>query len=355
MDPTDVLRTLWQQRWYVLPAVLLALAAAAYVYGFAPRSYEVTSTYALVNPAVPTAEELERDPALAALNADNPYLRSADTNLITDALIARLGAASTVKQLQADGVGTDYGVGPGVGGNGFVVDITGVGPTPGAAIATTAAVGTVLEAELDDLQRVNGADDRYLFTPLLLAPPDDATEQFSSRLRAVIVVLLGGAVLVFAAASLGRWRTGVRARRTEARAAADEGAGRAGDPGAAARAGAVGAAGAAAARPARTRGAKRAPVASGGSRAGGAGRTTGPRAAAGPPGAPPEQDPAAPDPAAARRPEPAREPGTARESAPEPEPGPEPRPATDRAEPARAARTPGTARRTGLPTAKRRG
>jgi hypothetical protein len=339
VDPTDVLRTLWQQRWYVLPALLLALAAAAYVYGFAPRSYEVTSTYALVNPAVPTAEELERDPALAALNADNPYLRSADTNLITDALIARLGAASTVKQLQADGVGTDYGVGPGVGGNGFVVDITGVGPTPGAAIATTAAVGTVLEAELDDLQRVNGADDRYLFTPLLLAPPDDATEQFSSRLRAVIVVLLGGAVLVFAAASLGRWRTGVRARRTEARAAAaDAGAGHAGDPGAAARAGA---AGAAAARPARTRGAKRAPVASAGSRAGGAGRTAGPRAATEPPGVAAEQGTAAPDPAAARRPEPARE--------------PEPEPTTDPAQPARAARTPGTTRRTGLPTAKRRG
>jgi hypothetical protein len=230
VDPTDVLRTLWQQRWYVLPAVLLSLAAAAYVYGFAPRSYEATSTYALVNPAVPTSEELERDPALAALNGDNPYLRSADTNLITDALIARLGAASTVEQLEADGVGTDYGVGPGVGGNGFVVDITGVGPTPEAAVATTTAVGTVLEAELEDLQRVNGADDRYLFTPLLLAPPDDATEQFSSRLRAVIVVLLGGAVLVFGAASLGRWRSGTRARRAQARAAdaADHAGGAAG-------------------------------------------------------------------------------------------------------------------------------
>ncbi|MCG7288068.1 hypothetical protein MHY85_19090 [Cellulomonas sp. ACRRI] len=230
MDPTDVLRTLWQQRWYVLPALLLTLAAAAYVYGFAPRSYEATSTYALVNPAVPTTEELERDPALAALNGDNPYLRSADTNLITDAVIARLGSASTVRQLEADGVGTDYGVGPGVGGTGFVVDITGVGPTPEAAIATATAVGTVLAAELEDLQRVNGADDRYLFTPLLLTPPDDATEQFSSRLRAVIIVLLGGAVLVFGAASLGRWRSGARAQRAAARAAD---AGSPGGPGAA--------------------------------------------------------------------------------------------------------------------------
>jgi len=314
VDPTDVLRTLWQQRWYVLPAMVVALAAAGYVYGFAPRSYEVTSTYALVNPAVPTAEELERDPALAALNADNPYLRSADTNLITDALIARLGAASTVERLQADGVGTDYGVGPGVGGNGFVVDITGVGPTPEAAVATTAAVGTVLERELDDLQRVNGADDRYLFTPLLLAPPDDATEQFSSRLRAVIVVLLGGAVLVFAAASLGRWRSGARARRAAERAAPQGADGHAGDPGAGARAGAV------AARPGTTRGGKRAPVRSTGAGGGGTARARSSRTATA-----------------------ARPPGPADEAAPDPAP------AAD--EPARGA----GAGRTGLPTAKRRG
>ncbi|WP_282944242.1 chain-length determining protein [Cellulomonas endometrii] len=200
MDPTDVLRVLWQQRRYVLPAVLVALAAVAYVYQLAPRTYESTATYALVNPAVPTEEELEADPELAAVDNDNPYLRSADTNLVTDALIARLTAESTVAALEAAGVGTDYGVGPGVGGNGFVVDITGVGSTPEESVATTTAIGAVLATELRALQQVNGADDRYLFTAIPLATPDGATEQFSSRLRAVIVVLLGGGVLVFAAA-----------------------------------------------------------------------------------------------------------------------------------------------------------
>jgi hypothetical protein len=223
MDPADVLRVLWQQRRYVVPALLLALVAVAYVYQLAPRTYESTATYALVNPAVPTEEELEADPELAALNNDNPYLRSADTNLVTDALIARLSAESTVEALQAEGIGTDYGVGPGVGGNGFVVDITGVGPTPEESVATTTAVGEILARELRDLQKVNGADDRYLFTPLPLASPDGATEQFSSRLRAVIVVLLGGAVLVFAAASLGRYRQLARARAREAAPPPDAG------------------------------------------------------------------------------------------------------------------------------------
>lgn len=211
MDPTDVLRVLWRQRWYVLPALLLTLAAAAYVYQLAPRTYETTGTYALVNPAVPTEEQLDDDPELAALSSDNPYLRSADPNLIADAVIARLGAEDTVGRLAAAGIGTDYGVGPGATGNGFVVDITGVGPTPAEAIATADAVGTILVQELHDLQKVNDADDRYLFTAIELAAPDAATEQFSSRLRAVIVVLLGGAVLVFGAASLGRYRSRDRA------------------------------------------------------------------------------------------------------------------------------------------------
>lgn len=224
MDPTDVLRVLWQQRRYVLPAVLVALVAVAYVYQLAPRTYESTATYALVNPAVPTEEELEADPELAAVDNDNPYLRSADTNLVTDALIARLTAESTVAALEAAGVGTDYGVGPGVGGNGFVVDITGVGSSPEESVATTTAVGAVLTTELRALQQVNGADDRYLFTAIPLATPDGATEQFSSRLRAVIVVLLGGGVLVFAAASFGRYR---QLARDRARAAnpPDESAG----------------------------------------------------------------------------------------------------------------------------------
>ncbi|GAA2723938.1 chain-length determining protein [Cellulomonas aerilata] len=213
MDPTEVLRVLWRQRWYVAPAVLVALVAAAYVFQLAPRSYQSTGTYALVNPNVPSSQELEADPDLAALNGDNPYLRSADTNLVTDALMARLGTESTLRHLEAAGVGTEFAVGPGVGGNGFVVDVTGVGPTPAESIATTAAVGTVLEDELRELQTVHGADDRFLFTPLVLAEPESATEQFSSRLRATIVVLLGGGVLVFGAASLGRYRETSRSGR----------------------------------------------------------------------------------------------------------------------------------------------
>lgn len=220
MDPTDVLKALWQQCWYVLPALLIALTAAGYVYQFAPRSYESTATYALVNPAVPTLEELKADPALAALNADNPYLRSADANLVTDALLVQLNAKPTAETLKAAGVGAEYRAALGEGGNGFVVDITGIAATPDGAIATASAIGTILEQKLREQQKVNGADDLYLFTPLELAAPTSATEQFSSRLRSVIMVLIAGAVLVFAAASLGRFRGKHRMRKASRRAEA---------------------------------------------------------------------------------------------------------------------------------------
>lgn len=218
MDPTDVMSTMWRHRWYVLPALLVAVVAAVYVFQFGPREYESRMSYAFVNPRVPTEAEIELNPQLGNLNADNPYLRSSDANLIVDAVTTRLGASTTEQRLTDAGLGPDYGVGLGAGGNGFILDIVGVGETPATSVETTLMLGTILEEELRALQTVNGADERYLFTPLVIAEPDSVTEKFSSRLRAVIMVLIGGAVLVAGAVSLGRFTeerwTRRRARRS---------------------------------------------------------------------------------------------------------------------------------------------
>jgi hypothetical protein len=34
MDPVDVLRTLWKERYWALPVVLLTMVAGCYAYGF---------------------------------------------------------------------------------------------------------------------------------------------------------------------------------------------------------------------------------------------------------------------------------------------------------------------------------
>jgi hypothetical protein len=207
MDPVAVLMTVWRHRRYAAPAVVISVVAVLYVLGFAPRSYEATASYALVNPQVPTESEMLDDPALRELDNDNPYLRSSDPNLIADALITRLNASGTGERLKRLGAaGAEHSVAPGVGGNGFVIDIRTTGTTPDGAVLASEHLGTVLEDELRALQTINGASERFLFTPLVIAAPDGATERLSSRLRAATIALLGGCVLVFGAVSLGRAR-----------------------------------------------------------------------------------------------------------------------------------------------------
>jgi hypothetical protein len=216
MDPFALLRTAWRQRWFALPAIIIAIAAAVYVYVEGPRVYESTQSYALANPKVPTEKEIDADPALLDLNSDNPYLRSSDPNLVANVVITRLNSQETSARLEAQGLSTDYTVTPGALGGGLVVSITASGSTPGESLATVDWVGSLLEEYLHEVQTVNGADDRYLFTSIVVAAPSEPTEQFSSRLRTVIVVAAVGVALVFGAVSMGTWVTaGKRKRATQ--------------------------------------------------------------------------------------------------------------------------------------------
>ena len=61
-----------------------------------------------------------------------------------------------------------------------------------------------MQQDLKQIQTVNGAADRFLFTTVVVTPPDNAIEQFSSRLRSLIVVVVGGLVLTFGAVSAAR-------------------------------------------------------------------------------------------------------------------------------------------------------
>lgn len=214
MDPIAVFRTIWQHRIVAIPIVLLTALASIYVYQFAPRSYESSATYAMINPDIPSELDVVKNPQLGDLNPKNPYLRSSDPSLIVQVMLTKMNATSTADLLASQGLGDHYTVSRGVGGiNGFLVDITGEGESPEKSIATTLALGKLLQQYLYDAQKVNGADDAYLFSSIVVATPDKASEQFSSRLRALIVVLLCGAVLMFGAVSVARSMAVSRERR----------------------------------------------------------------------------------------------------------------------------------------------
>ena len=104
MNPVSVLKMLWHHKFSMLSVLVLTLLAGSYVYFFAPRNYSASSIYVLVNPKVPTAEQLLKDPALAALNSDNPYLRSADSSLITQVMVTRLSSGDTADAVISAGL-----------------------------------------------------------------------------------------------------------------------------------------------------------------------------------------------------------------------------------------------------------
>ncbi|MEV4988867.1 chain-length determining protein [Pseudarthrobacter sp. LMD1-1-1.1] len=223
MDPLTVMRTIWRYKTFILPAMLVTLIAVVYVFQFGPRYFESNMSYAMVNPKLPTDKELDEQPQLSTLNKDNPFLRSSDPSLITEVVIARLDSSAVAESLKSKGLSADYTVNKGINGNGFVVTITGHGESEEQALATTRALGTTLEEELKTVQKINGADDRFLFTALIINAPDQATEQFSSRLRSVIMVLLGGAVLTFGAVSLARSLEARRDRMNDLKGASADG------------------------------------------------------------------------------------------------------------------------------------
>lgn len=218
MDPIAVLKTLWNYKILVIPVALITIIAGVYVFSFGPRSYEVNMSYAIVNPSIPTERQIEKNPKLDSANKDNPYLRSSDPSLITDVIVTQLNASATEDELKSANLGPDYNVGQGVNSNGFVVDITGISNSPGAALSTTILLGEILERNLHKIQKVNDADDSYLYTALVVAPPDKATEQFASRLRSLIVVAIGGGVLLVGAVSFGRSFSEMKNRRRNRKA-----------------------------------------------------------------------------------------------------------------------------------------
>ncbi|PYI68359.1 chain-length determining protein [Arthrobacter livingstonensis] len=231
MSPLAVLKTLWSHKIITLPVVILTLLASVYVFQFAPRSYDSTMTYALINPSIPSQDQILQDPKLGKLNSNNPYLRSSDPSLIVQVVITRLNDPVMGQKLVAEGLSPKYTVTRSVSGqSSFLIDIVGTAATPAGSVATARALGKELETNLYELQKVNGASDQYTYTSLVVVSPDQAVEQFSSRLRSLVVVFLGGAVLMFGAVSAARAFERGRDKKRELAAKPLSAVGPGGDP-----------------------------------------------------------------------------------------------------------------------------
>ncbi|MBT2567574.1 chain-length determining protein [Arthrobacter sp. ISL-85] len=206
MDPLTVLTTVWRHKWVTLPIVVLTMAACLYVYLYAPRTYEADVSYALTAPDVPSNLELERDPDLAKLNSNNPYLRSNDSSLLAQVVITKLSDPAYLDQLKEAGFGTDFKIAPVASLGMGLVTVTATSPSEAEAVGTAKLVGEQFTSTLNSVQKVNGADDRYLYSPILVRGPGPAKELFSNRLRSLIMVGIAGSVLLFGSVSVARAR-----------------------------------------------------------------------------------------------------------------------------------------------------
>jgi hypothetical protein len=99
-----------------------------------------------------------------------------------------------------------------------LVTVSATADTKEAAVATAQNIGDAFTAKVRETQKIYGADDRYLYSPILVRGPGPAQELFSNRLRSLIIVGVAGAVLLFGTVSLTQ---SVVIRRQRPKAALD--------------------------------------------------------------------------------------------------------------------------------------
>lgn len=221
MDLLLIARKIWRHRLFTIPVILLTIAGAAYTIAVKEPLYQATSSYLLINPPpAPTEEEIARNPELGKIRADNPYTRFADQGVVIDVLVRSMSTESARRSLVRAGADPGYEVSSAVrfGASSPIVQISGTGSTPEAAIRTAKVVGHAVTGELDRMQAVKRVDARYRITPLQVEFPDGARLQPSGQLRMLVGVLALGTILLFIVVSVTDALEGLARERMAKRA-----------------------------------------------------------------------------------------------------------------------------------------
>ncbi|WP_410814246.1 Wzz/FepE/Etk N-terminal domain-containing protein [Micromonospora sp. 067-2] len=214
MDLLALFTTVRRHKLIVLAVLLVLIAGNAFVaFGIPPR-YESQAQYVLIAPPPqPTEAAIERDPGLLKVNANNPYLRLPNPSVVVDVLSQRVSGNMIRQELINQGADEDYTISStNAIGSGLVINVVGTGSSPDSAARTLDLVSKSMEKELYDMQKVDGADDKYLFQALPINPPTDPTRKVTGTIRSVIAVSAACLVLLFGLISVAE---AVGPRRTK--------------------------------------------------------------------------------------------------------------------------------------------
>jgi hypothetical protein len=212
MDVLSILRLL-VRRWRVTaPAALLTVLLIGAAFLSSSPTYEATASIVLLPP--PEAPEVNAPSASAPAPSvgQNPFARYGDLSVVADILARVMDSDSRRAEFESQGV-TGYDVVVNRLQRGPVVDVTGQGPNPEAAIRSTEIVVTEVSAVLTQLQQDEDADPAYFIKSAPLEPPSTATAMYGSTLRMAIAAMAVGALATLGLAVLAE----AIARRREAR------------------------------------------------------------------------------------------------------------------------------------------
>jgi capsular polysaccharide biosynthesis protein len=204
MDLLALFTTLRRHKLLVALAMLLSVGGDAYIAFGIPPQYESKAQYVLIlPPSPPTDPQIQRDPSLAKINTNNPFLRLPSLSVVVDVVAQRVSGDTVRRALLAQGADQNYLIAStNAIGAGTVIDITGTGTSAAQARRTLELVSARMKTELHDMQKVDGADDRYLVQAIPINPPTDPVLKITSTIRSIIGVTAAGMVLLFALISI---------------------------------------------------------------------------------------------------------------------------------------------------------
>jgi hypothetical protein len=190
MDLMSLMR-LMARHWRVtVPAAVFTLVAVVGAFVLKSPSYEAGASVVLFSP--PLVSSGDDAAPIPQGTGENPFTRYGDLSVVADIVARKMNGEDIAAELKAEGV-SGYTVVANKLQRGPVIDVTGTGPNPAAAIGSAKAAVAKFESVLADLQVAEGADPNYLITSAPVEPPDTAVAQVGSTVSTGIALLaLGG-------------------------------------------------------------------------------------------------------------------------------------------------------------------
>ena len=216
MNLFTIAGSLWRHKWAALPVILLTAAAMIYTVALKPAAYQATAFVLLESPPQgPTIGQIELDPKLARIDANNALASVGNLTQVADVLAQMAGSPVSTALLRQEGAIAGYSVAPDSSvDTPPVIDVVGVGPTPAKAIRSTQLVVNDIQQELYHLQAEQRINKSYFIPSIEYVRPTTATSSSSSKVRSAAVIAIIGLLLLLVVVSVAQ---SVEERRGQAR------------------------------------------------------------------------------------------------------------------------------------------